>query len=316
MSRAAHISPLNDQCVVRAFRSTPQAEAGAAVAAALTDSAGASSDVAFKDWDDLLCAVKSRLKSTVGELLAALPEHQLPDAAHQVQASVLECVSALDQLHLTLTHELGRREQLEQEVFETQAELARAREELTATRAEEQRVRHLASHDGLTALPNRSCFHERLDQALADPELRRPGLALLYIDLDGFKSINDEHGHDAGDEMLRIVSARLARTVRSEDMVSRVGGDEFACLLADVPSREQLSHLACKMFDAVSAPMKIGQLKLTVHASIGIAVCPSDGASAEALVKRADEAMYRAKRHKTGYAFFSETEGCSLRSVE
>lgn len=116
--------------------------------------------------------------------------------------------------------------------------------------------------------------------------------------------------------MLRMVAARLARTGRADDMVNRVGGDEYACLLADVPSREQLSHLACKMFDAVGAPMKIGQLKLTVHASIGIAICPSDGASTEALVKSADEAMYRAKRQNTGYAFFAEAAGQDSRVTE
>ena len=275
-----------------------------------------SSDVAIGDWEELLSAVKSRLRSTVGELLAVVPEHQLPDAAHRVQASVLECVNALDQLQLTLSHELARRHQLEREVVETQAVLARARDQLAATRAEEQQARHRASHDGLTALPNRSSFHERLEQALADPDRRRQGLALLYVDLDGFKAVNDEHGHDAGDELLRIVAARLARSVRADDMVGRVGGDEFACLLADVPSREQLSHLACKMFDAVSAPMKIGQLKLTVHASIGIAVCPTDGASAEGLLKSADEAMYRAKRQNTGYAFFAEGTAAEARVTE
>lgn len=267
----------------------------------------ASSDVAIIDWEELLSAVKSRLRSTVGELLAVLPEHQLPDAAHRVQASVLECVSALDQLHLTLSHELARRQQLEREVIETQAVLAGARHQLIATRAGEQHARHRASHDALTALPNRSSFHERLEHALADPELRRRGLALLCVDLDGFKAVNDEHGHDAGDEMLRIVAARLARSVRADDMVGRVGGDEFACLLADVPSREQLSHLACKIFDAVGAPMKIGPLQLTIHASIGIAVCPTDGASAEGLLKSADYAMRRAKRQNTGYAFCAES---------
>ena len=275
-----------------------------------------SSDVAIGDWEELLSAVKARLRSTVGELLAELPEHQLPDAAHRVQASVLECVTALDQLHLTLSHELARREQLEREVVQTQAMLARARDQLLVTQAEEQHARHLASHDSLTALPNRGSFHERLERALAEPELRRQGLALLYVDLDGFKAINDEHGHDAGDELLRIVAARLARSVRTDDMVSRVGGDEFACLLADVPSREQLSHLACKMFDAVSAPMKIGQLKLTIHASIGIAICPTDGVSAEALLKSADDAMYRAKRQNTGYAFFAEGAPADVRVTE
>ncbi|MDP3669927.1 MAG: GGDEF domain-containing protein [Telluria sp.] len=275
-----------------------------------------SSDVAIGDWEELLSAVKSRLRSTVGELLAVLPEHQLPDAAHRVQASVLECVNALDQLHLTLSHELARRQQLEREVVETHAVLARARDQLTATRADEHQARHLASHDSLTALPNRGRFRERLAHALADPERRRRGLALLCVDLDGFKAVNDEHGHDAGDEMLRIVAARLARSVRADDMVGRVGGDEFACLLADVPNREQLSHLACKVFDAVGAPMKIGQLKLTIHASIGIAVCPTDGASAEGLLKSADDAMVRAKRQNTGYAFFAEGATVDARVTE
>ncbi len=275
-----------------------------------------SSDVAIGDWEELLSAVKSRLRLTVGELLAVLPDQQQPDAAHQVQASVLECVNALDQLHLTLSNELARRQQLEPEAIETQAVLTRARDQLSATRAEAQHARYLASHDSLTALPNRSSFRERLEHALADPELRRRGLALLYVDLDGFKAVNDEHGVDAGNEMLRIVAARLARSVRADDMVSRVGGDEFACLLPDVPSREQLSHLACKIFDAVSAPMKIGQLKLTIHASIGIAVCPTDGASAEALFKSADEAIYRAKRQNTGYAFFAEGAATGARVTE
>lgn len=275
-----------------------------------------SSDVAIGDWEVLLSAVKARLRLTVGELLAVLPDHRLPDAAHQVQASVLECVNALDQLQLTLSHELARRQQLEREAIETQAVLARARDQLAATRADEQHARRLASHDRLTALPNRSSFHERLEHALADPERRRQGLALLCVDLDGFKAVNDEHGHDAGDELLRIVAARLARSVRAEDMVGRVGGDEFACLLADVPSREQLSHLACKLFDAVGAPMKIGQLKLTIHASIGIAVCPTDGASAEGLLKSADDAMVRAKRQNSGYAFFAESTTAEARGTE
>jgi diguanylate cyclase (GGDEF)-like protein len=127
---------------------------------------------------------------------------------------------------------------------------------------------------------------------------------VLYLDLDGFKPINDLHGHDAGDELLRIVAARLARSIRAEDMVCRLGGDEFACLLSDPLNRERLGHLACKLFDAVSAPLQLGPLKLTVRPSIGIAVCPTDGATTDALLKCADAAMYRAKRHQSGYAFF------------
>lgn len=265
-----------------------------------------SADVAIGDWEELLSAVKSRLRLTVGELLAVLPKHESPDAAHRVQASVLECVNALDQLHLTLSHELARRQQLEREAVETQAVLARARDQLTATWAGEQHARHLASHDGPTALPSRSSFHGRLELALDDPERRRRGLALVYLGLDGFKAINDEHGSEAGAELLRIVAARLVRGVRADDLVSRVGDDEFACLLADVPSREQLSHLACKMYYAASAPMKIGQARMSVHASIGLAICPVAGASAKALLEGAANAMARARWQNTRYAFSAE----------
>ncbi len=262
-------------------------------------------DVAMGDWDALFSAVKARLRLSVGGPPAATPGPPRQGEASKVRASVLECMTALDQLHTTLAHELGRRQQLELEVFDAQAALAQARADLTGTQAAEQHARNLALHDGLTSLPNRRHFFEQLDVALARGQARRDALAVLYIDLDGFKAINDAHGHDAGDELLRIVAARLARAVRDEDMVSRLGGDEFACLLADVPGRQQLCHLAGKLFDAVSAPVTIGALRLTVRPSIGIAICPTDGTTAEALLKSADGAMYRAKQDRSGYAFCS-----------
>ena len=264
-----------------------------------------SSDVAFGDWDDLFCAVKSRLTLTVGEL-SALSEPRARGTADRIRASVLECVGALDQLQTTLTNEIARRQQLELEVFEAQTALALAHAELVGTQATERHARHLALRDSLTSLPNRSFFRERIDHALAHAEPRGQALAVLYLDLDAFKPINDPHGHEIGDELLRIVAVRLARAVRSADVVSRLGGDEFGCLLAGLDSRVQLSHLVCKLFDAVSAPVKIGELKLTVRPSIGIAMCPGDGATSDALLRNADAAMYRAKRQKTGYAFWSE----------
>ena len=267
---------------------------------------GLPTDIAIGDWDALFSAIKMKLRLTVGERFAATPKPQRHDAADRVQASVLECVAALDHLQTTLTHELCRRQQLEREIVDAQTALARVRVELVGTQAGERRARHLALHDGLTSLPNRSFFRERLDYALAHAAPERQTLALLYLDLDGFKPINDAYGHDAGDELLKIVATRLTRAVRVEDMVSRLGGDEFACLLADVPSQQHLNHLVCKLFAAVSAPLNIGNLKLNVRPSIGIAMCPADGATAEALLKNADAAMYRAKRHQIGYAFFDE----------
>jgi len=263
-----------------------------------------SSDVAVRDWDALLGAVKERLRLTVGERLGEAAEPQVHATVGRIQASVLECVAALEQLQKTLTHELGRRRQFEMEAFDARTALAQARAELVGTKAGERRARHLALHYSLTSLPNRSFFRQQLHDALAHAEPQRQPLAVLYVDLDGFKPINELHGHDAGDELLRIVAARLTRSVRAEDMVSRLEGDEFACLLGGLAGREQLSRVACKLFDAVSAHVKIGKLKLTVRPSIGIAMCPAHGTTAEALLQNADAAMYHAKRHQTGYAFF------------
>lgn len=278
----------------------------APVALARTPLPGLTPDIAVEDWGDLMCAVKARLRRAVGESLAVIPERHGLDTAGRVRASVLECVEALDQLHTTQQHELSRCQRLELEVFDARTALALARAELAGTQAQERRSRHLAQHDSLTSLPNRSFFRERLDHALAHREPRRQALAVVYLDLDGFKPINDAYGHAIGDELLRIVAARLSQAVRAEDMVSRLGGDEFACLLSDLPSQAQLSHVACKLFDAVSVPVRIGQLTLTVRPSIGMAMCHADGTTAEELLKSADAAMYRAKRQQTGYAFFDE----------
>ena len=264
-------------------------------------------DVSIEHWNELFSSVKARLRRTVDEHLVALTLPLADVAAEQVRTRVLECVSALDQLHNTLTHEADRRQRLELELFEARSALAQARSEIVGTRADELRARHLAFHDGLTLLPNRSFFRQRLEQAL-DERGQAPGpiLAVLYLDLDGFKPINDEHGHETGDELLKIVAARLTRTVRAEDMVSRVGGDEFACLLGGVPTRDQMTELARKLFHAIAATVQIGDVRLKVRPSIGIALCPTDGVSADALLKTADAAMYRAKRRQTGHAFFDE----------
>ncbi|MDH5255075.1 MAG: GGDEF domain-containing protein [Gammaproteobacteria bacterium] len=218
-------------------------------------------------------------------------------------------VADVETLKATLAAETRRREQLELEVSIARAALGRARAGLAGARAGEQQARHLALHDGLTLLPNRRYFQQRLGQALSEAAPRHPALALLYIDLDDFKPINDRYGHDTGDELLRIVAERLARAVRAEDMMSRLGGDEFGCLPAAFRDLEQLEQLAAKLYDTVSAPMKIGTLILTIRPSIGIATCPADGRTADALLKSADAAMYRAKRQRTKYSFCERRVG-------
>jgi diguanylate cyclase (GGDEF)-like protein len=195
---------------------------------------------------------------------------------------------------------------LQAELGRLKAELVRLRAELLSSRVGESRARHLALHDSLTALPNRRHFCLSLEQAIDQLSADRPvpALALLYVDLDGFKAINDSHGHAAGDELLAIVAVRLARALRGDDVVGRLGGDEFGCLLRGVSDRPSLRRLACKVFDAISAPIKVGDLFVGVRPSVGIAVFHADGGSAEGFLHAADQAMYQAKREQTGYAFF------------
>jgi diguanylate cyclase len=264
-------------------------------------------------WDALLGAVRARLREALAAWPESAPAALVDGSAEEARAIGYNCVEALDQLHDALVAQAQHSRRLELEISEARAALREACTQLLGTQAEERRVRHLALHDSLTQLPNRGCFCTRLDQLLATTYPQRPALALLYLDLDGFKLVNDTHGHEIGDELLRVVAARLLRAVRADDMVSRLGGDEFACLLVGMSDRRQLSRLARKLLDAVSAPLKVGELTLQVHASIGIALCPEDGTTTQALLRTADEAMYRAKRQQTGLAFFDEAG--ALRSV-
>jgi len=195
--------------------------------------------------------------------------------------------------------------QVEQELQDALAALAAVRAELDRTQAEARNAQYMATHDALTSLPNSVFFRQRLEQSLSRAEPESP-LAVLYLDLDGFKRRNDDHGHHVGDEILRIIAARLTHAVRAEDMVGRLGGDEFVCLLAGWTRREQILHLANKLVDLIAAPLKIGSLEVSVRASIGIATHPGDADTTDAILQSADLAMYHAKRRKLGVAFFDE----------
>ena len=163
-------------------------------------------------------------------------------------------------------------------------------------RRSEEQVRQLAYNDTLTNLPNRRLLLDRLGQAVA--QARRHGhlMAILFVDLDRFKEINDELGHDAGDVLLRQVALRLTGCVRATDTVSRSGGDEFIVVLAEIAHAEDAASVAEKAIKAIGEPVVIGDATLRVTASIGIAIYPGDGDSdVQELLKKADKAMYAAK---------------------
>jgi diguanylate cyclase (GGDEF)-like protein len=155
---------------------------------------------------------------------------------------------------------------------------------------------HEAHHDALTGLPNRRLLHDRMAIALARAEREQLQLALLSMDLDGFKHVNDTYGHDAGDELLKQVSGRLAKLVRSHDTAARMGGDEFVLELFPVRDISEVNRVSARVAETLSAPYQIGGHQLTIGTSIGVALYPRDGANEEQLMKRADLALYAAKK--------------------
>ncbi|HYD59839.1 MAG TPA: diguanylate cyclase [Noviherbaspirillum sp.] len=157
---------------------------------------------------------------------------------------------------------------------------------------------HAARHDELTGLPNRRLFQDRMRSALARSRRNHGRFAVLYVDLDDFKKVNDSLGHTAGDLLLQAVARRLRECVREEDTVARLGGDEFALLLEEVHVPGAAAIVAGKIRAAVSQPVDIEGCMLTVFPSIGIAIFPDDGTGMDALLKHADRAMYEAKKGK------------------
>ncbi len=166
-----------------------------------------------------------------------------------------------------------------------------------AARALSLRMSHLAQHDVLTGLPNRLLLTDRLDRAIATARRHGSSLAVLFMDLDRFKRINDLLGHAVGDQVLQSVAHRLAAFVRDSDTVSRHGGDEFVVLLTEVACAEDAVFSADSLLAAVAAPHRIEGENLYVTASVGIAVYPSDGTDADTLLREADLALLRAKAH-------------------
>jgi diguanylate cyclase (GGDEF)-like protein len=178
--------------------------------------------------------------------------------------------------------------------------------DITEEKQAEERIRHVAHHDSLTGLPNRLLFNDRLGQAIRLARRDARQFALLYLDLDKLKPVNDTLGHDAGDQLLKNVGERIHEQVRESDTVARVGGDEFAVILRDISSRQDAAAVAQKIIAALTAPFRLGNHPQAVEigTSIGIAVYPGDAQDHVTLIKIADAAMYSAKTRGSCFRFF------------
>lgn len=191
--------------------------------------------------------------------------------------------------------------------------------DITEAKNSEQRIRKLAYFDPLTDLPNRSLFHDRLTQALQRAVRANQSVAVLFLDLDRFKAINDSMGHAVGDRLLTEAAARLRDCIRADDTVARMGGDEFTLILSGLTEREAAESAAVqvsmKIMRSLNEPFRLAGRELFISTSIGIALFPEDGSDAETLLKNADTAMYHAKAAgKNGYQFY--TEAMNARSLE
>jgi diguanylate cyclase (GGDEF)-like protein len=175
---------------------------------------------------------------------------------------------------------------------------------LTRLKKTNEQIAHLAYHDALTALPNRILFYDRLNQAITKARRDKESIAVLFLDLDGFKIINDTFGHNVGDALLCEAARRIAACVRNSDTVARMGGDEFTVILASMRTPDSNDRAARKIIEAVANPFVINGKNCSVTVSIGIALYPDNGKTADQLVKISDAAMYLAKHDgKNCYRF-------------
>ncbi len=180
--------------------------------------------------------------------------------------------------------------------------------DITERKLAEQRIEHLALYDSLTGLPNRMLFFDRLNQALALAKRNQHICALLYMDLDAFKAVNDNLGHEAGDQLLQEVSQRITSILRKSDTIARMGGDEFIGICCMITAPEDAGVIARKIIATISEQFDLKRGRCSVSMSIGISIYPMDGDDAETLLNKADEAMYRIKKNgKGGYLFYSDT---------
>ena len=225
-----------------------------------------------------------------------------------VEQKVSQAVDDLKVVNVKLVNEMAERRGLESELADTKADLADVRDDLSKAQETIEIAQQIALQDALTGLPNRVSFEQGLVRGLMQAKRHGWGLAVMFIDIDKFKIINDAHGHGMGDQVLLTVANRLKLFFRGEDMVSRWGGNEFVCLLLEVKQEADVAHFAEELVARIAEKCEFDGIVFSITISIGIAIYPADGETAELLFENADAAMYEAKGTENRVVLFRALE--------
>lgn len=248
-----------------------------------------------KESADELASVNSVLNEALSNRRRAPGVDKALEKSEAVENKVQKASVKLSRVNQSLEKEVQERQLLEQQ--------------LTNVTVQQKDALHASLHDVLTGLPNRVLFNDRLEHGMEQAIRHGWALAVMFLDLDKFKTINDTYGHAAGDAVLQTMAKRLTETTRTDDTVSRHGGDEFLYLLMEISEARDAAIVAKKIIQAVQMPCDVGGDKIQVGTSIGISIFPKDGTTVDALITNADVAMYRAKQNRCGYAFASDNPG-------
>jgi diguanylate cyclase (GGDEF)-like protein/PAS domain S-box-containing protein len=247
-----------------------------------------------KDGSEMWCKVVAKAIDPAQPLEGAIVIYDDISAEHEARDSLQASRDALERA-------------VEQRTEELRAANQRLQAEISDRRQAESRAQHLADHDALTGLPNRRLLEDRLTQALASSQRNRRQTAVMFVDLDRFKAINDSLGHAVGDLVLKEVAERLVKQLRVVDTICRMGGDEFVVVLPEIKRSSDAANVAAKILETVAQPIKVEDRELNLTPSVGISVFPEDGRDAETLIRNADAAMYHAKETgRANYQFFTE----------
>lgn len=260
---------------------------------------------------DELATANEIMKDKIAGGTTVLSAHQTLQAGTTVESKVQECADDLHEVTETLAQGIENLAQTEAALTESREVLADTQAALAVSQEQERAARRRALHDSMTGLPNRELFDDRLANAISLARRHDWTLAVMFVDLDGFKLINDTHGHAIGDSVLKEVATRLSLRSRDEDSVCRNGGDEFLYLLMNPQGRQNIEHIAGLVCSNISRPITIDSSQFVVAASVGVAVFPVDGTTGDELIKNADTAMYRAKKSESRLTFFDQVAKAS-----